>query len=264
MSLLPMTDLKTFCLSVMLNANQLVELAAINFPEKRFNGNKKDLVLALCHAGITLEQIRHFCRKKKLWGDTNLIKTVLKSGKLKGHGWEKARPSNLHLSIQNLVRECFAGNLQIDDYLKKGDNIIKHEFFIAAIHDIIEQAVVTNFNDSIPSITSKSTIDFVFDGTPYDLKVTAPLKSWTYKNAKNNPEDFAKSLYEGQDSERIRESAKDVGEFNRLYFVYDKDDIWETPEKAIKLAVKAFSKAPEPFTLNIDGKEIKALVIFLK
>lgn len=247
----------------MLNSAQLKELGEKEFDES-FRGNKNALVESLKSRNISLQQVLTFCREKHETGNTDLIKSVLKSGKLKGHSWEKARPSNLHLSIQNLVRDCFAGKLNIDKYLEKGNNIIKHEFFITAIHDLAEQTVIANFKEVIPAITSKSTIDFVYDGLPYDLKVTPPLKDWTYEEAKKNPEKFARSLYEGQDTERIRASAKDDDEFNRLYLVYKNDFVWENPEEAEKRILKIFSQRHNPLTINIDGRNIRALVIFLE
>jgi len=252
-----------FCLNVMLNSQQLKELGRKELNES-FLGNKRALVNALKNKGIRLEKVRTFCREKHEKANVKLIKDVLKSGKLKGHSWEKARPSNLHLSIQNLVRDCFAGKLDIDEFLKKGNNIIKHEFFITAIHDLAEQTIIINFKDVIPAITSKSTIDFIYDGTPYDLKVTPPLKEWSYKEAKRSPEKFARSLYEGQDTERIRASAKDDNEFNRLYLVYENNSLWENPEDVERRIVRLFSLKRNPFIIDIDGRKIKALVIFLE
>ena len=252
-----------FCLRVMLSSEQLKELGEKEFKES-LTGNKDALVKALKSRGISLQKVKDFCREKHENVNIVLIKSVLKSGKLRGHSWEKARPSNLHLSIQNLVRDCFAGKLKIDEYLEKGNNIIKHEFFITAIHDLVEQTIIVNFNDVIPAIASKCTIDFVYDSIPYDLKVTPPLKDWTYEKAKKNPEIFAKSLYEGQDTERIRESAKNSDEFNRLYLVYKEESIWENPEKIEKMVVKIFSQKHNPFTIDVDGKKIRTLVIFLE
>jgi len=252
-----------FCLKVLFNAEQLIALGNKEFPGKRFPGPKKNIIESLKNEGITVEQIRNFCRDNNPPTNTDLIKTVLRSGKLNGHSWEKAMPSNLHLSIQNLVRACFAGEMNIDNYLEKGNNIIKHEFFITAIHDLMVQAIVDNFDDIIPSITSRGTIDFVSDANPYDLKITPPIKGWTYGRAKATPIDFAKSLYEGADTERIRKSAEDAEEFNRLYVVYDDAVIWTNPEVAETKVIEAFSRRPAPFTLDIDGKQIKVLVLFL-
>ena len=252
-----------FCLKVMLNTQQLIKLGESKLGIS-LKGNKTSIIEGLKENGINLSYIRSFCRESHKRANLDLIRKVLKSGKLKGHSWERARPSNLHLSIQNLVRDCFAEKIDIDEYLEKGNNIIKHEFFITAIHDLAEQTIIDNFDDVIPAITSKSTIDFVYNGVPYDLKVTPPLKEWTYEEAKNDPIGFAKSLYEGQDTERVRASAKEVGEFNRLFLVYKDDSIWENPEDVEKKIKELFSRRPQPLTVTTDGKQIKVLVVFLE
>jgi len=230
----------------------------------KLSGNKSNIVQSLMEKGVTLEQIREYCREKRPEANISSMRKILSSGKLKGHSWEKAMPSNLHLSIQGLVRDCFAGKTDIDKYLEKGNNIIKHEFFITAVHDLAEQAILTEFKLAIPSIASKSTIDFVLEGVPYDIKVTPPLKNWTFERAKNNPEEFTKSLYEGQDSERIRISAKEDWEFNRFFLVYKDDSLWETPEKMERKIIELIKKNPQSFDVNIDGKNIKTLAVFVE
>ncbi len=252
-----------FCLRVMLSNQQLIRLGESRLGI-RPKGNKASIIESLKEAGIDLSQIRSFCRETRERANLDLIRNVLKSGKLKGHSWEKARPSNLHLSIQSLVRDCFAGRIDIDEYLEKGNNIIKHEFFITAIHDLVEQTIIDSFEDVIPAITSKSTIDFVYGGTPYDLKVTSPLKGWTYEEAKKDPNRFAKSLYEGQDAERIRASAKEADEFNRLFLIYKNDSIWENPKDVENKIRELFLRTLQPLIIDIDGKRIKALVVFLE
>lgn len=163
-----------------------------------------------------------------------------------------------------MVRYCLAGKLNIDEYLKKGNNVVKHEFFITAIHDFTEQVILDNFPGVVPSITSKATIDFIYNEVPYDLKISPPLKTWDYESAKKNPELFARSLYEGQDAERIRESAKETDEFNRLFLIYKDDVIWQELEDIQMRIKKLFSMNNKPFLIDVDGKKIKVLVLFLQ
>lgn len=257
-------DLKEFCLTFMMSSEDLESLNKKNFGNSLPLGKKVILVKSIIDKGITLEQIRKFCKMEREKANSVLIRKILSSDKLTNHNWEKARPSNLHLSMQNLVRSCLANNIDIEEYLKKGSNIVKHEFFITAVHDLIEQKIIDEFERVIPSIASRSTIDFIFEEIPYDLKVTPPLKEWTFDEAKKFPEKFARSLYEGQDSDRIRSSAKVDWEFNRLFLVYKEDSLWQQPEKMERKVIEMLKKKISPFNIEIDGKEIKCLVVFIE
>jgi len=96
----------------------------------------------------------------------------LKSGLLYGHNWHGAMPSMLHLSLQNKVREHIDGKLKLEELITIGSDIMKHEYFMVAVHDLCETMIIENFPSTIPPVGSKSISDFIFEKMPYDLKIT--------------------------------------------------------------------------------------------
>jgi hypothetical protein len=191
----------------------------------------------------------------------------LKSGLLKGHNWHGAMPSFLHLSFQEKVRSVCAGKIDLKDYLEMSRDIGKQEFFIVITHDLCESHIIASFNDVIPSIANKSVSDFILNGMPYDLKNSGLPNGWNWNNAKKNPLNFAKSLYEGADTERLRKQAEnsinDWG-LNRFYVILKNVDDWLTkPEKILENVATQCKNLKRPLQFKIDGLTINCQVIFV-
>ena len=209
---------------------------------------------------ISLEEITQLLREN--WKPSNVDAHIsnLCSGKISGHNWHGARPSMLHLSIQERVRECCAGTLSIDDYLRIGGDIIKHEYFMVAVHDLCETSIIQNLPNVIPPIGTKSVTDFVFDGIPYDLKVSSHPDKWKSKAGRMTLEDkkqLALELYEGADSERMRKQAEKCRNnwgLNRMYFLVSDQSKWETnPYDLISYFLDEVRKPENKFDITVHG-----------
>ena len=216
---------------------------------------------------LSIDRVRETLREK--WkknedrkGTIDFHIANLKSEKLAGHDWYKAMPSTLHRKFQDLVRECTS----LDEYLAQGNNIVKHEYFMTATHDICEYRIIEEFEDDvIPPTQDKSVSDFVFKGIPYDLKVTT-IKSnpekWKQKAGRmtlDEKKQLALELYGKADSERMRKDAEQCSHnwgLNRMYYVVRDQDKWlKEPEDTIQYLLKGLKNEDNFFKLEVGKKQ---------
>lgn len=204
---------------------------------------------------------------RKLWNPVpkELHLANLKSGLLDGHSWHGAMPSMLHLSLQNKVRDHIDGKLNLEELISIGADIMKHEYFMVAAHDLCETAIIETFPDTIPPIGSKSISDFIFDRIPYDLKITNYFGGQTIEFVNKNKQTVAEQLLSGADVLRIREQAKKTINnwgLNRFYFLVNDQDRWfKDPEGVLKALIKEVEKLESPFVVDIDGVQIMVQLI---
>lgn len=266
-------ELIKYCLSVMATKEQIIDmLADLGCKPAKISPKKNEIVdSALKESKINIKCLTQYFRGK--WEHTNIDIHLnnLKSGKLVGHDWHGAMPSFLHRSLQDRVRECAAGKWTVDELLNIGADIMKQEYFIVAQHDILETSIIEHFKDAIPPISSKSITDFVFKGTPVDLKVSGYPTGWTerVKTGKQLTSTEKKKLiadmYMEADSERIRKQANESINnwgFNRMYvFIKDQDEWFSDPDGLVKRVLKSLEKTSKPYTVDIKGSSIEAFCI---
>lgn len=196
---------------------------------------------------------------------TNLHLTNLKSGQLSGHSWHGAMPSMLHLSLQNKVREHIDGKYTLKELISIGADVMKHEYFMVAAHDLCETMIIESFPDTIPPVGSKSISDFIFEGIPYDLKITNYFSGETKEYVNKNKQTVAEKLLAGADVQRIREQAKKTINnwgLNRFYFLVEDQDRWIRDPEGVLLEFKnEIKKLKVPFVVKIDNIEIKVHLI---
>ena len=192
----------------------------------------------------------------------------LQSGLLAGHNWHGARPSMLHLSIQDRVRECCSGNISLEEYMAIGTDIIRHEYFMVASHDICETSIIQSFPSVIPPIGSKSLSDFVFDGIPYDLKLTTHPDSWkpfAGNMSLEQKKQLAFELYEGADSERMRADAEKCRHnwgLNRMYYIVNDQDKWlNDPRGTVQYLLDNLCDSSNYFDIEVQGYIIHICLI---
>ena len=189
----------------------------------------------------------------------------LKSGLLDGHNWHGAMPSKLHLSLQNKVREHIDGKLKLEELISIGADIMKHEYFMVAVHDLCETMIIEKFPSTIPPVRSKSISDFIFEEMPYDLKITNYFGGQTREYVNKNKQAVAEQLLAGADIQRIREQAKKTINnwgLNRFYFLVEDQDRWiNEPEGVLSELINEVKKLKAPFVVKIDGIEIKVQLI---
>ena len=263
-------DLIAHCIGFMSNKNAIKELFnRKNIPYPK-GATYKKLVQAYEDNpdSLNLDDIRDLFRNK--WVPCNLDRHIahLQSGALNNHSWHGARPSMLHLSIQDKVRECCDGTIGLDKYLSMGLDIVKHEYFMVATHDICETSIIHAFPSVIPPIGSKSLSDFVFDGIPYDLKLTTHPDSWkpfAGKMTLGQKKQLAFELYEGADSERMRKAAEKCKHnwgLNRMYYVVNDQDKWlRDPQGTIQYLLDNLGDAGNFFDIVVHGFNIHICLI---
>lgn len=207
---------------------------------------------------------------RRLWTpcDINRHIAYLTSGMLAGHDWRGARPSMLHLSFQEKVRDCCEGRISLEEYLSLGLDIVKHEYFMVASHDICEASIIQEFPSVIPPIGSKSVTDFVFDGIPYDLKVTSHPAEWMQKAGRMSIEDkkaLAFQLYEGADSERMRKMAEDCKHnwgLNRMYYIVRDQEKWlDNPKGVVRYLIDNLCDESNFFDIVVHGLKIHICMV---
>ena len=184
-------DLIAHCIEFMSNKTDvcsLLKVKGVKYPSKPSYKKLADVYEANSNA-ISIDDIRNVFREK--WHPCNMDLHIshLKSGLLKGHSWHGARPSMLHLSIQEKVRDCCDGRLSLEEFLSLGSDVIKHEYFMVASHDICETSIIQSFPSVIPPIGDKSVTDFIFNDIPYDLKITTHPDAWKPIAGKMTQED---------------------------------------------------------------------------
>ncbi len=204
------------------------------------------------------------------WTPCNIERhiTHLKSGLLSGHDWHGAMPSILHRSIQDKVRECCDGILSLEEYLRIGSDIFKHEYFMVATHDICESSIIQSKDSVIPPVGKKSVTDFIYDGIPYDLKVSSHTSKWQPKAGNMTVEEkkqLAFELYEGADSERMRKVADGCRHnwgLNRMYYLVADQERWiNSPETTTRYLTENLDNPSNYFDITINGLKIHICLI---
>ncbi len=263
-------DLISHCIEFMSNKETVMTL----FDEKRISYPKrasyKELSVAYEFKShlVSLDDIRLLFRRN--WKPCNYELHIqnLESGLLNGHNWHEASPSNLHLSIQNKARECCDRHITLEEYLSIGSDIIKHEYFMVATHDICETALIQNFDNVIPPICHKSITDFVFDNVPYDLKVSSPPKEWKHlagRLSKKDKKNLAIKLYEGADKTRLQKTAnkcKHNWGLNRMYYIVKDQDKWHSdPRGTVQFLLDNVRDPSNYFDIDVHGITIHVCLI---
>ena len=135
----------------------------------------------------------------------------------------------LHHSLQDKVRECISTNASLDNLLEVGRDIMKHEYFMVATHDICESLIIRDIPTCLPPTRKKSISDFIFRGIPYDLKVSTYPEGFSLCHSQEEKIALAQSLVGGADNLRIRQEALDAlngwGD-NRFYILVSDQDRW--------------------------------------
>ena len=215
---------------------------------------------------MDLEKIVHYFRANWSPSPMGLHLKNLKSGALGGHDWHGSMPSMLHMSMQDRVRDCINGKINLDELINIGSDIMKHEYFIVATHDLLETSIIEAFDDVIPSIGKKSISDFVFKGIPYDLKNTNYFNDWTRESVNAHEKEVAQDLIRGADIARIRKQA--VGSINgwglnRFYVMVEDQNSWlREPETILKTVLDAIKELGDPFDVEVgENITFKAQVV---
>ena len=263
-------DLIAHCIEFMSNKTDvcsLLKVKGVKYPSNPSYKKLADVYEANSNA-ISIDDIRNVFREK--WHPCNMDLHIshLKSGLLKGHSWHGARPSMLHLSIQEKVRDCCDGRLSLEEFLSLGSDVIKHEYFMVASHDICETSIIQSFPSVIPPIGDKSVTDFIFDDIPYDLKITTHPDAWKPIAGKMTQEDkkkLALELYKGADSDRIRKIAEKCRHnwgLNRMYYIVSDQDKWmDDPMGTVRYLIDNLSDGTNFFDIEVHGFNIHICMV---
>lgn len=187
-------------------------------------------------------------------------KQNLSSGALIGHSWHRAMPSMLHHSLQDKVRECISTTAPLDNLLEVGRDIMKHEYFMVATHDICESLIIRDIPTCLPPTRKKSISDFIFRGIPYDLKVSTYPEGFSLCHSQEEEIALVQSLVGGADNLRIRQEAVDAlngwGD-NRFYILVADQDRWirNTEELLVEIMDKV-SLLGEPLNVEVGNESI--------
>ncbi len=204
---------------------------------------------------IKLDELFSFFKKSYQPHPVEYHLKNLRSGMLRGHSWHKTAPSRLHLSLQTKVREHIADERALPSLIQIGSDIMKHEYFMVATHDLIESMLVDKFDFVIPSHRKKGVSDFIFNKIPFDLKNTSYPTGLKNKNATNK--ELADNLISKADTDRIRKQAKrsykGMG-LNRFFVVMENQEDWlNNPDQSLKKLEKRIRVLKAPIKMNIDG-----------
>ena len=263
-------DLISHCIEFMSNKKTVMSLfdeKGIAYP-KGASFKKLALAYEANPNAITIDDICQLFRNK--WTPCNYERHIrhLESGLLTGHNWHGARPSMLHLSLQDRVRECCDGRISLEEYLSIGTDIVRHEYFMVASHDICETSLIQSFPSVIPPIGNKSVTDFVFDNVPYDLKITSHPDAWKPLAGEMTVEDkkrLALELYEGADSERMRkmaEGCKHNWGLNRMYYIVSDQEKWlSDPRGTVQFLLDNVCDTSNFFDIVVHGFTIHICLI---
>ena len=261
-------DLIKFCIRHMCSKEHIYKIYTEKGIKYKTTDSYEKLSDYINGINIGLFPIQNFTQlSRSVWkhSDLNFHIENLKSGKLNGHDWHGAMPSMLHLSLQDRVRECIQGKINIDQLITIGSDIMKHEYFMVAAHDLAEATIINHFKDSIPPTSKKSITDFVFKGVPYDIKNTNPIMGFSKKEINDNKEKVIQLLLKGADISRIREQAKKTLNnwgLNRFYFIVQEQNRWlNEPENLLEELIKEAEKLTEPHIISIDEINISCQLI---
>lgn len=207
------------------------------------------------------------CRQTWHSSPIDYHKNNLTSGKLLGHNWHNSRPSQLHLSLQDKVRNCIATNGEIDDLWEIAIDIMKQEYFIVATHDICESLIINDFVDTLPPTRNKSISDFIFKSIPYDLKVSTYPDLWTKGPCRTTKDrtELAMSLLNNADTLRIRKQAKNTHKGwgnNRFYIIVSSQDKWfSNTEYVLKEIKNKIHKLGQPIKITIGQDSLLVQIV---
>lgn len=209
---------------------------------------------------INMDEFTEMCRNSWISAPIDYHKANLSSGALIGHSWHRARPSMLHHSLQDKVRECISTNASLDNLLEVGRDIMKHEYFMVAIHDICESLIIRQFTTCLPPTRKKSISDFIFRGIPYDLKVSTYPEGFSLCHSQEEKIALAQTLVGGADKLRIRQEALDAlngwGD-NRFYILVADQDRWiQDTECLLKEIMDKVSLLDEPLNVEVGNESI--------
>ncbi len=263
-------ELIFYCLQYMATK----ELIHNFFNEKGINFKKNDSYQKLTsriieseNVEITLTELNKFFRINWKPQPSKLHIENLKSGKLIGHSWHGAKPSMLHLSMQNKVREHTSGKFDLDNLIKIGEEIMKHEYFMVCVHDLVETMIIENFPNTIPTVGNKSISDFIFNNEPYDLKITNYFYGYTKNDVNENKETVIKKLLSGGDSLRLRkQSSKTINNWglNRFFVLVEEQNRWlQEPEVVLDELKIEINKIVNPIKVEVDGITISTHLVVI-
>ena len=209
---------------------------------------------------INMDEFTEMCRNSWISAPIDYHKANLSSGALVGHSWHRARPSRLHHSLQDKVRECISTNASLDNLLEVGRDIMKHEYFMVATHDICESLIIRDIPTCLPPTRKKSISDFIFRGIPYDLKVSTYPEGFSLCHSQEEKIALAQSLVGGADNLRIRQEALDAlngwGD-NRFYILVSDQDRWiRNTEGLLAEIMDKVSLLDEPLNVEVGNESI--------
>lgn len=212
-----------------------------------------------------VDEVRSFFRTNWTSCPINMHLSNLKSGLLEGHAWHGAMPSMLHFSMQNKVRNCTDGHLTLPELINIGSDIMKHEYFLVAAHDLLESAIIKAFDEVIPPVGSKSISDFVFSGVPYDLKNTKYFGDWDRTSVNANKAEVAELLFRNADVARLRKQAQKSlygWGLNRFYVMVEDQDRWlQKPENLLKEVCNEAMNLGDSMKIQLEELTIQTQMI---
>jgi hypothetical protein len=142
---------------------------------------------------------------------------------------------------------------------------MKHEYFMVAVHDLCETTIIASNPSTIPPIGSKSISDFVFEGIPYDLKITNYFGGHTKEYVNKNKQNVVEQLLAGADVLRIREQAKKTINnwgLNRFYVLVEDQERWFShPEGILDELIGEIKNMYKPMNTEIGGITISTQLI---
>jgi hypothetical protein len=216
---------------------------------------------------FSLSELTHFFRHNWKSCPKDIHINDLKSGLLKGHSWHGAMPSILHRSMQQKVRDRISGKMDLDKLINIGADIMKHEYFMVATHDLLETTIIEEFPKTIPPISKRSVSDFIFNEIPYDLKNTNPIMGFKKSEALENKIKIIKKFLEGADINRFRRQASRTYNnwgLNKFFvIVYDQERWIYEPEELLKEFVDECRILENPIIVKIDDIEITTQIIII-
>lgn len=235
---------------------------------KSYNRKKcKEVFLESC-IDINEDEFTEMCREWWQPSPIDYHKQNLSSGVLSGHSWHKAMPSMLHHSLQDKVRECISRAGSIEDLLNIARDIMKHEYFMVATHDICESLIIRDTPNALPPTYKKSISDFVFNGIPYDLKVSTYPEGWSKQlpcQSDNDKISLVQRLVGGADTLRVRQEAEDSQEGwgdNRFYIVVANQDRWiNDTSNLLQEIMNKISSLTSPLRVCIGNVTMLAQII---
>ena len=216
---------------------------------------------------INEQEFTDMCREWWQPSPIDYHKANLSSGILLGHSWHKAMPSMLHYSLQDKVRECISNAGSVEELLDVAKDIMKHEYFMVATHDVCESLIIRDFANTLPPTRKKSISDFIFNGVPYDLKVSTYPEEWDIKPCQSEEDkiNLAKKLVGGADTLRVRQEAEGAingwGD-NRFYIVVSDQNRWILDTNALlEEIMQKISALGNPLEVKIGSEYILVHII---